>query len=135
MPQERPGETRADREELPEAVVDEEDLHEEPFVALGREDGSRQAVDHVHDEAGVHVDVRYESHFGDTACALVAEGLGLSVVDPFAAERWRDVIAIRPFMPRVPCWVYLTRSRSQVSSLVQQKFEAEFRLMLEADDA
>ena len=72
-------------------------------MALGREDGFRQAVDQVLDEAGIHVDVRYESHFGDTACALVAQGLGLSVVDPFAAERWKDVIAIRPL--RLECRV------------------------------
>ncbi|WP_018182815.1 LysR substrate-binding domain-containing protein [Kaistia granuli] len=111
--------------------IEAADIGDETFIAMGREDGSRQAVERSLDEAGVRVEPRFEAHFGDSACALVAEGLGISIVDPFAAERWRGLIAIRPFEPRVPCHVYLTRSRSHVSSLLQQRFELELRLYLE----
>ncbi len=112
--------------------IDATQIRGETFIALGREDGSRQAVERSLDEAGVHVEARYETHFGDTACALVAQGLGMSVVDPFAAERWEGRIAVRPFRPRVLNHVYLTHNRTHVSSLLQQKFEGDIRLFLEA---
>ena len=113
------------------AVIDACDLRDEAFIALGREDGSRQAVDRSFEDAGVQVEPRFETHLSDSACALVAEGLGLSIVDPFAAERWRDKIAIIPFKPYVACSVYLTRNRTHISSLLQESFEREFRDYLE----
>ena len=112
-------------------VIDAADLRDETFIALGREDGSRQAVERSFEDAGVRVEPRFEAHFSDSACALVAEGLGLSVVDPFAAERWRGKLAIRPFKPYVPCHVYLTRSRTHVPSLLQETFERGLREFLE----
>lgn len=112
-------------------VIDAADIGEESFIALGREDGSRQAVERSFDNAGVRMEPRFEAHFGDSACALVAEGLGISVVDPFASERWLGRIAVRRFEPYVPCHVYLTRSRSHIPSLLQEKFERELRDYLE----
>lgn len=112
-------------------VIDASDLRDETFIALGREDGSRQAVDRSFEDAGISVEPRFEAHFSDSACALVAEGLGVSVIDPYAAERWRGQIAILPFKPYVPCHVYLTRSRTHVSSLLQEAFEQGLRSFLE----
>ena len=112
-------------------AIDASDLRDEVFIALGREDGSRQAVDRSFEDAGTRVDPRFEAHFSDSACALVAEGLGVSVVDPYSAERWRGQIAILPFKPNVPCHVYLTRSRSHVPSLLQEAFEQGLRSFLE----
>jgi DNA-binding transcriptional LysR family regulator len=103
----------------------------ESFIILGKEDGAQQSVERALDDAGVSVATRFEAHYSDTACALVAEGVGVSVVDPFAASRWKDQIAIKPFIPSVPCDVYLIRSRSDVPSLLQQAFVDELRVSLE----
>ncbi|MBZ9766608.1 LysR family transcriptional regulator [Mesorhizobium sp. CA6] len=112
-------------------TIEASDIRDESFIALGREDGSRQAVDRSLDEAGVRVETRFEAHYSDAACALVAEGLGVSIVDKFSAERWRGTLAIKPFRPYVPCHVYLTRSRTHMLSLLQEQFEREFRVYLE----
>lgn len=112
-------------------TIEAADIRDETFIALGREDGSRQAVERSFDDAGLRLEARFEAHFSDAACALVAEGLGVSVVDTFAAERWRGRLIVKPFLPYVPCYVYLTRSRSHMSSLLQEQFEREFRLYLE----
>jgi DNA-binding transcriptional LysR family regulator len=114
-----------------EDVVDASNLRNETMIALGREDGSRQAVERSFEDAGVRMEPRFESPFSDSACALVAQGLGVSVVDPFSAERWRGQIAIRPFEPYVACHVYLTRNRTHVSSLLQETFERGLREYLE----
>jgi DNA-binding transcriptional LysR family regulator len=112
-------------------TIEAAQLADESFIALGREDGARQSVERAMDEAGVSVAVRFEAHYSDTACALVAESMGVSVVDPFAASRWEGRIAIRAFVPPVPCDVYLVRNRSDVPSLLQQAFVDEFRTSLE----
>ncbi|MBZ9847368.1 LysR family transcriptional regulator [Mesorhizobium sp. CA14] len=112
-------------------TIEASDIRDESFIALGREDGSRQAVDRSLDKAGVRVETRFEAHYSDAACALVAEGLGVSIVDKFSAERWRGTLAIKPFRPYVPCHVYLTRSRTHMLSLLQEQFEREFRVYLE----
>ena len=94
-------------------------------------DGARQAIARRLDDAGVQFESRFEAHFDDAACALVNEGLGVSIVDPFAAERWRGALVVKRFLSYVPNYVYLTRRREQRSSLLQDQFEREFRLYLE----
>lgn len=113
------------------SVIEAGDLRNESFIALGREDGSRQAVDRSFEDAGIRVEPRFEAYFGDSACALAAEGLGVSVVDPFCAERWRGKLAILPFKPYVACCVYLTRSRAHAPSLLHESFVRNFRDYLE----
>ncbi|MDW6022644.1 LysR substrate-binding domain-containing protein [Mesorhizobium sp. BAC0120] len=112
-------------------TIEASDIRDESFIALGREDGSRQAVERSFDDAGIRFEARFEAFFSDSACALVAEGLGVSVVDKFSAERWRGTLLVKPFLPYVPCHVYLTRSRTHLSSLLQEQFEREFRVYLE----
>ncbi|MDX8457894.1 LysR substrate-binding domain-containing protein [Mesorhizobium humile] len=112
-------------------TIEASDIRDESFIQLGREDGSRQAVERSFDDAGVRVEARFDAHFSDSACALVAEGLGVSIVDKFSAERWRGTLVIKPFLPYVPSHVYLTRSRTHMSSLLQEQFEREFRIYLE----
>jgi len=101
------------------------------FIALGREDRTRQDIERVLDHAGVAVDYRFETPFADMACALAAQGLGVSIVDPFSAARWAGKLTIRPFSPHLLCDIYMTRNRAQVSSMLQQAFEREFRTALE----
>lgn len=114
-----------------ENAISPSHLGDMTFISLGHDDRSRQDVDRVLDDAGVSIDRRFETPFADTACALVAQGMGVSVVDPFSASRWEGQLVIKPFVPRLLCHVYVTRNRSKVSSLLQQVFEREFRDALE----
>ncbi|CAN7371276.1 LysR substrate-binding domain-containing protein [Mesorhizobium sp. LjNodule214] len=114
-----------------EDVIGPLQFAEQAFIALGRDDRTRQDVDRALVDAGVSIDCRFETPFADTACALVAQGLGVSIVDPFSAARWEGQLTIRPFAPRLPCHIYMTRNRTQVSSMLQQVFEREFRTALE----
>ncbi|PBB16845.1 hypothetical protein CK219_27100 [Mesorhizobium sp. WSM4313] len=58
-------------------TIEASDIRDESFIQLGREEGSRQAVERSFDDAGVRVEARFDAHFSDSACALVAEGLGV----------------------------------------------------------
>ncbi len=52
--------------------------------------------------AGVSRVLHTETAWSETACLLVAEGLGVSVVDPFAASEFAGRgIVVRPFAPAV----------------------------------
>jgi len=54
-----------------------------------------------------------------------------AIVDPFSAARWAGKLTIRPFSPHLLCDIYMIRNRAQVSSMLQQAFEREFRIALE----
>lgn len=107
-------------------AIEAADIRDRSFIALGREDGSRQAIDRSLENAGVRVEVRFEAHYSDAACALVAERLGVSILDKVSGT-----LAIKPFLPYVACHVYLTRSRTHMPSLLQDQLEREFRVYLE----
>lgn len=108
-------------------TVNPQDLRDEPFIALGREDGSRQALERVLEQYGVELNVRFETNRSETACGLVQDGGGLAVIDPHCAYAWADRIEVRPFSANVPCDVYLVRSRQEEPSLLLQTFIEELR--------
>ncbi|ANB73643.1 MULTISPECIES: LysR substrate-binding domain-containing protein [Paraburkholderia] len=111
-------------------IVTPQDLRDEPFIALGREDGSRQAVERVLGQHGIDLDVRFETTRSETACGLVAAGGGIAIIDPFCASAWADRIDVRPFEANVPSDVYIVRSRQEEPSLLLQAFVEDLRVRL-----
>jgi DNA-binding transcriptional LysR family regulator len=111
-------------------AVTPQDLRDEPFIALGREDGSRQAVERVLAQHGVDLNVRFETNRSETACGLVRDGGGLAIIDPHCASAWADRIEVRPFAADVPCDVYIVHSRQEEPSLLLQAFIADLREQL-----
>ncbi|CAG9236723.1 HTH lysR-type domain-containing protein [Paraburkholderia caribensis] len=111
-------------------AVTPQDLRDEPFIALGREDGSRQAVERVLGQYGVDLNVRFETNRSETACGLVQDGGGIAIIDSHCASAWTDRIAVRPFTANVPCDVYVVRSRQEDSSLLLQAFIEDLRSKL-----
>lgn len=78
------------------------DLHGIPFVAYVPEDRARQRLDRVFTEAGARPDIVVETIYAATVCALVAEGIGVGLVSPYAvagADPTR--LVLRPFEPAV----------------------------------
>lgn len=78
------------------------DLDGEAFVAYVPEDRARQRLDLIFAEAGVRPRIVVETIYAATVCALVAEGVGVGLVSPYAvagADPTR--LVLRPFSPAV----------------------------------
>ncbi|MBR9764184.1 MAG: LysR family transcriptional regulator [Rhodobacteraceae bacterium] len=92
MPQ---GHPLCDREE-----VTMEDLDGEPLILLGRMRAPRRVLDAAFWTAGQTPAVRIEAHSVMSACSLVAEGLGLTIVNGLMARDYAHLpITQRPIAP------------------------------------
>jgi DNA-binding transcriptional LysR family regulator len=78
------------------------DLQGHPLVLLARQRTMRHEVDIAFRQARVQPRVAAEVHSVAVACSLVAEGLGLSIVNGLLAQYCRELpFAMRPFTPRI----------------------------------
>jgi len=96
------------------------DLRKEAFISLASEDHLRNAIDRAFEEGGVERNIEIETHIGSMACAFVANGVGVTVVDPFSAAQFRpDEVSVRPLMPTIPFDIWIlyptTRKLSQIT--------------------
>jgi DNA-binding transcriptional LysR family regulator len=83
-------------------VITPYDLHGLPFVAYVPEDRARQRLDLVFQEADVAPRIVVETIYAATVCALVAEGVGVGLVSPYAvAGADPSRIVLKPFEPAV----------------------------------
>lgn len=83
-------------------VLGPADFEGQPFIAIGSHALPRLRLDAIFAEKGVTRDIRAESPYHHVVCSLVAEGLGLAVVERLVAEEVRDPRLVwRPFRPRV----------------------------------
>jgi DNA-binding transcriptional LysR family regulator len=89
---------------LAKPVLDAADFAGQDFVSLADEDPYRPAIDAW--LAAVPRRLRLQTHSAVAACALVAEGLGLAIVNPLTALacasprlHWRPLAQLLPFEP------------------------------------
>ena len=62
------------------------------------------------------------------ACALVREGGGIAILDPFTAHAWRGpAVEIRPFRPAPPFEFRIIRRSDRPPSRVTRRFIDETR--------
>lgn len=80
------------------------DLEDEAFISFPVGSAPRERIDQVLAIAGVKPRTVLESDLGASICALVAAGLGVSVINPLAAREEKQIsgVALRPFKPPVP---------------------------------
>lgn len=79
-----------------------EDLADQSMIA-GGPGGFQQAVEHAFSEAGVAPRFDLMAQYTAARCGLVAEGLGVAIVDPVPARELTGLpIVLRPFQPHVP---------------------------------
>ena len=123
-----PGHALASRETI---VV--EDLANESFISFGQDARARELIDRAFEERGVARDLRIDTHISESACAFVANGAGVSLVDPFTASDFarRNEIVVRPFAPAIPYEFCLMTPRDQPLSLLAQQFIAELEAELQ----
>lgn len=90
------------------AAIAPADLQDEAFIGLGREDRAAYAVTRVFDDQGVARRIHLETNLSEVACRLVAQGVGVSIVDPFTAAQFKSSeLIVRPFRPQVQFEMFL----------------------------
>jgi DNA-binding transcriptional LysR family regulator len=99
------------------------DLRDEPFIWLASEDHFRYAIEKTLERLKITPQIKIETHIGATACAFVASGAGVAIVDPFSASQFRaDEITVRSLSPIIPFDVWLLLPTSRSPSRVTDKF-------------
>jgi DNA-binding transcriptional LysR family regulator len=105
------------------STVEPHDLESEPQICLPRNEYGSSAIDSVFDKLGITRDVRLETSHSTIACSLVAQGLGVSIVNPLAAIEYRYAgIVIRPFMPAIKHSAHLLYPRGKANSRLVTSF-------------
>jgi DNA-binding transcriptional LysR family regulator len=90
------------------SVIVPKDLSDVDFIGLTDDRLSWGAIANVMHEAGITPRRRISTQRAYTAYALVAEGVGVTVVEPFTAHAFRERgVVTRPFVPRIPLAFYL----------------------------
>ncbi|MFH6783100.1 MULTISPECIES: LysR substrate-binding domain-containing protein [Methylobacterium] len=86
------------------SVLGPADLAGEPFIDAPVGNPLRMQIDAVFEAAGIRRSVAVEAGLGSAACALVAAGLGVGLMNPLAAyeEAMVSPIEIRRFAPALP---------------------------------
>ncbi|UVA81887.1 LysR substrate-binding domain-containing protein [Pandoraea commovens] len=107
-------------------VVTPADLEYEPFIALSLVDGTRMKIDQRFREAGVELRHKeLETPYEATVCAMVASGLGVSIVSRSVAQAYVGRgLEYRPFAPEVLFATHLLRAEHVPHSLLAQRFAA-----------
>lgn len=80
--------------------------------------------------AGIERIVRIETPLSAIACILVAEGAGISIVDPYSVSEYADALVARPFHPRIDIGMVLLRQPNRPSSPLAERFIEEFKAHL-----
>lgn len=79
------------------------DFGGEPFISLADDDPYRAAIDAAFDGAGVQRQLQLQSGSSVAVCALVAQGLGLAIVNPLTAlASAGPALQWRPLSWRIP---------------------------------
>lgn len=81
-------------------IVTMEDLRGQPMILLGRMRAPRRELDEAFWAAGVSPSARVEAHSVLSACSMVAEGLGLTLVNELMARDFGHLgLTTRPLYP------------------------------------
>ena len=101
------------------------DLEEEPMIAYVPEDRARQRMDRVFASAKVVPRIVVETIYASTVYALVAEGVGVGLVNPYAnMEASMGRIVLKPFEPAVAIRTLLILPPDRPKSVLVRDFIA-----------
>lgn len=109
------------------------DFAGEAFVGLGPNTPSQFRLDDVFSSHGVKRRVRVETPLSSIACALVASGAGIAIVDPFTAVEFVGRgVAVRAFEPAIEFHVAALYPVQRTLSAVARDFIDGFAAHVEA---
>ena len=106
-------------------VIEPQDLRNEAFVSLGSDQRLRHNVDEVFDKARVQRQMAYDTQLSHAACAFVAQGVAVSLVDPITAlyfARQGQLVA-KPFAPEIAFDTEIIYPAMRPKSQMAQAFE------------
>lgn len=93
------------------------------FIYFSAEDSFRRNLDNVFQEHGVTRRLRVEATTATSVCSLVAQGLGVSIINPISALHCRDKeIELRRLSVSIPYTVGLYRTASANGSDLSSQF-------------
>ncbi|MHA6196078.1 LysR family transcriptional regulator [Pseudomonas wadenswilerensis] len=113
------------------AEIPLEALRDQPLVLLGKQRNLRSELDQRLREARITPQVRVEVHSVSAACAFVAEGMGLSIVNGLLARDFGHLpLVARPLRPLLSYRFGLIFRKDQPRSLLVEAFAAHLRQRL-----
>ena len=99
------------------------DLSGETFIALARHTFAAVYMDRVVEEAGVRRNIRVETQPSYAACAMVAGGVGVALVDPLTAAFFGpNRLITKPFQPETLFGFRMLRPAHTVMSRLAERF-------------
>lgn len=108
-----------------------EDLIDVPFIALSKRHATRSKIDGIFDKAGVERLMVAETSTAAAACAFVAAGLGVAVMNPFPVDRlFSNKIELRPFTPTVDYDISLITPANRPLSSITRRFRSHLKFVL-----
>lgn len=103
-------------------VIEIDDLRNEAFISLFRDDCSLMTIDRAFQLKGVQKRNRIEVPLSETACSFVANGVGVSIVPPFVGLDYpEDRLVRRTLLPETFMDVWLLTPNGRPLSLASQK--------------
>jgi DNA-binding transcriptional LysR family regulator len=105
-------------------VLQPKDFANQRFVSLGRDTTFRHLMDRAFYEAGIDRTIVAETNSFAAACALIAQGDGVGIVNPFSALDCYDggQVVLRAFQPEIKFAVSLLRPANQPIPLIVEEF-------------
>ena len=104
-------------------IITPEDLINEPMIHTRRESAFYRNLEEIFLSHNVNISSWIETRQFNTACMLVAEGRGVSIVSEMdAREHESRGLIIRPFKPNIPHILMLVRNTQSVSSMIALEF-------------
>jgi DNA-binding transcriptional LysR family regulator len=100
-------------------TVSATDLASEELIMIGRGSDTRLRIEAALRAAGVVPRIRLETHNVGAACAFVAAGVGITLVNDMLARAYcKREIELRPFRPRIIHeYIFMTSSGASASPL------------------
>ncbi|KRD65534.1 MULTISPECIES: LysR substrate-binding domain-containing protein [Sinorhizobium/Ensifer group] len=104
--------------------VEPADIDGEPYIGFAADNRIRQKIESTLDGYGTRLNYIMDATLAPAVCEMVANGLGIAIVDPVFAYGQRDHLTIRPFRPNIAsdlslCWLRDTKNRHLVDAYVE----------------
>ena len=115
-------------------VIHANDLDGEDFISLSQSSLLRVQIQTALQAANTQCNHRIEVRYAGTAIAFVAQGLGVTIVDPFAiSEVGLERVLRKPFRPRIGYESSIVFPSQRPSSGLAEEFAEEVRQSMERD--
>lgn len=115
-------------------VITPDDLAEEPFIALPQNEFGQSEVEELFAGADVARRVSLKTSYSLVTCALVAQQLGVAIVNPIAAFEYKDKgLVTRPFLPAIKHRGYLVLHPGRQDDRVIVQFATSVKDVVQGD--